>query len=283
MVFGCLGFVFCVKRNYSIRGLAENYFMKDSNRFSSRQAAILNQVKQQGRVQVDDLADIFSTTPQTIRKDLQVLADASKVMRFHGGASLLTSLEYTDFEIRRKIAAREKQAIGKAVASLIPNNIALMINAGTTTAAVAMHLQYHTGLKIVPDNVSLANDLRLFEGVEIMVPSGVVRRTDGAILGETAVDFIRMFRADIGVIGTAAISPDGALLDYDLREANVARAIIECSQHVILAADSSKFIGKGPVQIGHLSQVDTLVTDHCKDSVIRDLCKAHNVDLIEAM
>jgi len=204
-------------------------------------------------------------------------------MRFHGGASLLTSLEYTDFEIRRKIADQEKQAIGKAVASLIPNNIALMINAGTTTAAVALQLKHHTGLKIVPDNVSIANDLRLFEGIEIMVPSGVVRRSDGAILGETAVDFIRMFRADISVIGAAAISRDGALLDYDLREANVARAIIECSEHVILAADSTKFLGKGPVQISHLSHVDTLVTDQCKDSNLIELCKKHDVDLIEAM
>ncbi len=256
--------------------------MSDSHNFSSRQSAILAQLKVQGRVQVEELAVFFNTTPQTIRKDLQVLADASKVMRFHGGASLLTSLEYTDFEIRRKIASKEKQAIGIAIADLVPNNITLMINAGTTTAAFALQLKHHIGMKVVSDNVSIANDLRLFEGVDTMVPSGVVRRSDGAILGETAVDFIRMFRADIGVIGSAAVSRDGALLDYDLREASVARAIVECSEHVILAADMTKFVGKGPVQIGHLSQVDTLVTDQCNDSTVIDLCRAHNVDIIQA-
>lgn len=256
--------------------------MKFENKNSARQTAILALIKQQGRVQVEYLADTFSTTPQTIRKDLQVLADANKVMRFHGGASLLTSLEYTEFEIRRKIGVKEKQAIGKAVANIIPNNIALMINTGTTTEAFAIHLKHHTGLKIVPDNVNLANDLRLFEGLEIMVPAGVVRRSDGAILGETAVDFIRMFRADIGVIGAAAVSSDGSLLDYDLREANVARAIIENSQHVILAADSSKFISRGPVQIGHLSQIDTLVTNQCDNLAIVDLCQEHQVNLIQA-
>ncbi len=249
---------------------------------SKRQTVILEHIKLQGSVQVEELAELVGTTPQTIRKDLQELADANKIVRFHGGASLLTGLEYTDFEIRRKIFPRKKEAIGKAVANRIPNNIALMINAGTTTAAVSNELKHHAGLKIVTDNVSVANDLRLFEGVEVMVPAGVVRRSDGAILGETAVDFIRMFRADIGVIGTAAISRDGALLDYDLREANVARAIIENSNHVILAADSSKFGSSGPVQIGHLSQVDTLITDRCNDSAFSEICKIHHVDIIQA-
>ena len=62
----------------------------------------------------------------------------------------------------------------------------------------------------------------------------------------------------------------------------MARAIIENSQHVILAADSSKFQTSGPVQIGHLSQVDTLVTDNCENAAIGKLCAAHQVELIEA-
>ena len=261
----------------------KEYLMGNVGKFSSRQEAILNQIKHSGSVQVENLAEVFATTPQTIRKDLQTLADANKIMRFHGGASLLTGLEYTDFEIRRNIFPRQKEAIGKAVANRIPNNIALMINAGTTTQAVSHQLKHHTGLKVVTDNVSIANDIRLFEGVEVMVPAGVVRRSDGAILGETAVDFIRMFRADIGIIGAAAISPDGALLDYDLREANVAREIIKNSHHVILAVDSSKFDGSGPVQIGHISQVDTLVTDQCNSPAFIELCKKHHVDLVEAL
>ncbi|MCP4182747.1 MAG: DeoR/GlpR transcriptional regulator [Hyphomicrobiales bacterium] len=257
--------------------------MANVDKFSSRQESILKQIKGHGSVHVENLAEEFATTPQTIRKDLQILADANRIMRFHGGASLLTGLEYTDFEIRRKISPRQKEAIGKTVANRIPNNIALMINAGTTTLAVSRELKHHTGLKIVTDNVSIANEIRLFEGVEVMVPAGTVRRSDGAILGETAVDFIRMFRADIGIIGAAAISSDGALLDYDLREANVAREIIKNSHHVILAADSSKFHGSGTVQIGHISQVDTLVTDQCQNSSISDLCQMHNVELVLAM
>ncbi len=192
-------------------------------KFNNRQLAILGQVRQRGRVFVDELAELYTTTPQTIRKDLQVLADAHEVMRFHGGASLLAGIEYTGFEARRNIAAVEKDLIGRAVAERIPNNVALMINIGTTTAAVARHLNLHAGIKAVTDNVNIANELRTYPGIEVMVPGGIVRHSDGAILGEAAVDFIRQFRADIAVIGAAAIATDGALLDYDLREAHVGK------------------------------------------------------------
>ncbi len=249
-------------------------------RLSPRQEAILLTVRRRGRVLVEDLVETFKTTPQTIRKDLQALSDASKVMRFHGGAALLAGVEYTSFEARKNVAAREKDLIGKAVAKLVPNDIMLMLNVGTTTAAVAQELKHHAGLKIITDNVSIANDLRTLSGIEVIVPGGIVRRSDGAVIGEAAVDFIRQFRADIAVIGTAAIGSDGALFDYDLREAHIVRAIVKNSRHIILAADSSKFERSAPVQIGHISQVHTLVTDAAPLPAIVSICKKNNVELI---
>ena len=249
---------------------------------TARQNAILNQIRQQGRVLVGDLADAFRTTPQTIRKDLAALSDERLVLRFHGGATLIAGAEYTRFEVRQRIAAAQKEAIGNRVAELIPNNVGVLINVGTTTAAVARALQFHVGLTVVTDNVSIANKLRTFSGVEVMVPGGAVRGSDGAIVGGAAVEFIRLFYADYAVIGAAALAENGALLDFDLREASVARAILDNARHIILAADSSKFARSAPVRIGHLSQVDSFVTDISADQALRALCEEHEVELIEA-
>ena len=179
-----------------------------------------------------------------------------------------------------EVAREEKDRIGRRVVREIPNNSSVIINAGTTTAAVAQNLARHTGLKIVTDSVTLANVLRAFVGLEVMVPAGVVRSSDGAILGDTAVEFIRQFRADIAVIGAAAIAPDGALLDYDLREASVTRAIISSARNVILAADSSKFGRVAPVAFGQIGQIDTLVTDRDCPAPLRTLCKDAGVGLL---
>ena len=254
--------------------------MKASRNSQARQQAILKHLKFAGRASVDDFAALFSTTPQTIRKDLNQLADRNQIIRFHGGAALVAGTEYTSFDARMEVAREEKDRIGRRVVREIPNNSSVIINAGTTTAAVAQNLARHTGLKIVTDSVTLANVLRAFVGLEVMVPAGVVRSSDGAILGDTAVEFIRQFRADIAVIGAAAIAPDGALLDYDLREASVTRAIISSARNVILAADSSKFGRVAPVAFGQIGQIDTLVTDRDCPAPLRTLCKDAGVGLL---
>jgi len=69
------------------------------------------------------------------------------------------------------------------------------------------------------------------------------------------------------------------LLEYDLREASVARAIIENARHVILAADSTKFERIAPVCIGHLSQVRTFMTDAACPAALKKLCRIHQVSL----
>lgn len=256
--------------------------MKSTSRTQKRQAAILGHLQTSGRALVDELAEIFATTPQTIRKDLNALAEEDQIVRFHGGAVLIGGTEYTGFAVRQQIAREEKERIGRTVAGLVPNNSSLIINAGTTTASVARQLSHHVGLKTVTDSVLLANEIRDFAGLEVMVPGGTVRRSDGAILGEAAVDFIRQFRVDTAVIGVAAIASDGALLDYDLREAWLARAMIENARTVILAADSTKYGRAAPIRIGHLTDVDTLVTDQKCPASLTGLALEASVRLILA-
>jgi DeoR family transcriptional regulator, glycerol-3-phosphate regulon repressor len=125
--------------------------------------------------------------------------------------------------------------------------------------------------------------MRTYTQFEVVIAGGVVRSSDGGIVGEAAVDFIRQFKVDYAVIGASAIDHDGALLDYDFREVKVAQAIIANARHVILVADSTKFERTAPVRIGHLEQMDTFVTDQCPDERIRKICRDFEVDLIETM
>jgi DeoR family glycerol-3-phosphate regulon repressor len=188
-----------------------------------------------------------------------------------------------EYAQRGKIAAEEKQAIGAAAAALIPDNASLFINIGTTTEAVSQALLRHGRLMIITNNINVANRMRPYTQFEVVIAGGVVRASDGGIVGEAAVDFIRQFKVDYAVIGTSAIDPDGALLDYDFREVKVAQAIIANARQVILVADSTKFERTAPVRIGHLEQVDTFVTDQCPDDRVRKICGDFDVELIETM
>ncbi|MDI7862493.1 DeoR/GlpR family DNA-binding transcription regulator [Rhizobiaceae bacterium n13] len=248
---------------------------------TGRQAEILEIAKSEGRVQVEELASRFSVTPQTIRKDLNDLCEGRVLTRVHGGAIFPSGTENVKYEARRSIAAPEKQAIGRAAAGLIPSNASLFINIGTTTEAVGEALLDHHELMVITNNINVANRLRIYPSIEVVIAGGVVRGADGGIVGEAAVDFIRQFKVDYAVIGASAIDHDGALLDFDFREVKVAQAIIANARHVILVSDSSKFERTAPVRIGHLSQVHTFITDECPLDSIREICALNDVSLIE--
>ena len=249
--------------------------------FSARQAEIMALAKEQGRVLVDELAARFAVTPQTIRKDLNDLCDARALNRIHGGAVFPSGNENVKYEARRSMAATEKQAIGRAAADLIPDNSSLFINIGTTTEAVGDALVDHKELMVITNNINVANHLRIFPSIEVVIAGGVVRGSDGGIVGGAAVDFIRQFKVDFAVIGVSAIDEDGALLDFDFREVKVAQAIIANARHVILVSDASKFERTAPVRIGHISQVQTFITDHCPSDSIRTICAEQDVRIIE--
>lgn len=247
----------------------------------ARQQAILDLARQLGRVTVDDLAARFEVTPQTIRKDLNELCDKRLLARIHGGAVLSSGVQNVGYDARRMIAAEAKEAIGRAAAALIPDNASLFINIGTTTEAVARALLQHKGLMVITNNLNVASLMRGYPEMEVIVAGGLVRHSDGGIVGEAAVEFIRQFKVDFAVIGASGIDADGALLDFDYREVRVAQAIISNARHVVLVCDETKFGRSAPVRIGRLSQVHTFVTDCCRLTDIAAACAEAGVRLVE--
>lgn len=248
-----------------------------------RQREILALARVQGRVSVDGLAEKFSLTPQTIRKDLNDLCGRRLLSRIHGGAVITSGIENIAYEARRLIAADEKRAIGLAAAALIADGSSLFINIGTTTEEVAQALTSHKDLLVITNNLNVARMLYPCTGFDVVVAGGPVRRSDGAVIGTAAVDFIRQFKVDSAVIGASAIDEDCALLDFDYREVLVSQAIIENARRVILVADRLKFSRSAPVRIGHISQVQTFVTDHLPSHRLRSICSQHSVKVIETV
>ena len=247
----------------------------------SRRRQILDIARQTGTLGVEALALRFDVTPQTIRKDLAHLCDARLLARTHGGARLASRVENMSHAARRLLAGDAKQAIGRAVADRVPNDASLFINVGTTNEAVARALLQHSGLLVITNNLEVASLMRPYAQNKVLIAPGEVRSSDGAVIGEAAVDFVGQFNVDFAVIGASAIDADGALLDYDYREVRVAQAIVSNARHVILAADASKHERAAPVRIGHVSSVHTFVTDRCPGKVFRGLLDGFDIEVIE--
>ncbi|WP_131114113.1 DeoR/GlpR family DNA-binding transcription regulator [Lichenihabitans psoromatis] len=249
---------------------------------SRRQIEIVDLLREKGRVAVDDLASHFGVTPQTIRRDLNDLSDAQMVVRVHGAAMVSSGVVNLAYEARKMIAQPHKKLIGEAAAKLVPDHSSVLINIGTTTEEVARALSSHTGLLVITNNLHVAFELYRNSAIEVFVMGGTVRQSDGGIVGSHAVNLIGQFRVDLAIIGASAIEPDGTLLDFDIREVQASRAIIEHARKVVLVADSSKFARSAPVRVAHLSEIDIFVTDRLPSAEIAELCRTHGVQVVEA-
>ncbi len=98
-----------------------------------RQQQILELVRERGYVSIEEMATLFVVTPQTIRRDINQLAEANLLRRYHGGAAYDSSVENTAYAMRAYQMRDEKQRIGEAIAAQIPDHASLFINIGTTT------------------------------------------------------------------------------------------------------------------------------------------------------
>jgi DeoR family transcriptional regulator, glycerol-3-phosphate regulon repressor len=227
-----------------------------------RQIKLLDVVRTHGSASVEQLAEKLDVTLQTVRRDVQRLAEAGLLTRFHGGVRVPSStVENIAHRQRESLNAEGKARIAKAIAGQVPHDCSLILNIGTTIESVAKALLQHKGLRVITNNLNVAEILCSNADCEVIVAGGVVRARDRGIVGEAAVDFIRQFRVDIAVIGISGVEPDGTLRDFDYREVKVAQTIMSHAREVWVAADSSKFNRPAMVEMARLSQIDRLFTD----------------------
>jgi DeoR family transcriptional regulator, glycerol-3-phosphate regulon repressor len=228
---------------------------------SIRHPQILEIARRDGKVNVDQLAKYLGVTLQTVRRDLTELAEAGKLERVHGGAVLPSGTANIAYEERRRLHADSKTAMAKVCASMIPEDCAIFMNIGTSTEALAKELLEHRNLLVVTNNMNVADILSRNRDCQVIVTGGSLRQSDGGLIGDMTTSAIRQFKFDIGVIGCSAIDEDGDILDFDVSEVGVSRAILNQSRRAMLIADHSKFKRAAPARIASLEDIDVFFTD----------------------
>ncbi len=236
-------------------------------------------VRAKGFVSIEQLAAHFEVTPQTIRRDINLLSREGAIHRYHGGAGLPPSTENVAYTQRKVLCLKEKEQIARMVAAHIPDHASLFINIGTTTEEIAKLLCGHERLRVITNSLNVASILAGNENFEIIVAGGLVRPRDGGIVGPLTIDFIQQFRVDFGIIGISGVDLDGTLLDFDYREVRAARAIIDNSRKVFLAADHTKFGRNAMVRLGSISEIDALFTDRQPTESLVEVLNAGAVEL----
>lgn len=248
---------------------------------SVRQARIVELVSQQSAVTVEDLAESFNISPETIRRDLSVLADAGRIRKVHGGARAARLQDEGPFEERMQQNALAKQLIAEKVARFVSPNQTIFLDTGSTTLMCAKALTKVEGLTVVTNSCRIAATFAgAGNGANVYLLGGQYRADNAQTVGAITVEEVGRYNADCAILTVSAIDERGAM-DFSHEEAQVARAMIASSSRLAVVADSAKFNKRTVFNVCELSQIDNLFVDSPpSDEGLVDALSAAEVEVL---
>ncbi|MFP5372137.1 MAG: DeoR/GlpR family DNA-binding transcription regulator [Actinomycetes bacterium] len=233
-----------------------------------RQQASATLVTERGRLAVTAVAEQFGVTTETVRRDLALLERAGMIRRVHGGAvpaGALTLVE-TGLGERHGTRADAKRAIAAAAVELLPRRDgSVILDGGTSTAALAEVLPTDRRLYVATNSVPIAARLSASPGVTLHVLGGRVRGLTQTAVGDSTVRAMEDLRVDVAFLGANGITPGHGFSTPDEAEAATKRAMARSAQRVVVLADSSKLGREHLVRFASVEDVDVLVTDRGAD------------------
>lgn len=224
---------------------------------AERQARIVQLVREQGSVQVEDLAQELNVSPMTIRRDLEKLQENNQLERCHGGAVAKQEVTYEDKSTSHK---KEKEALADACETLVSEGDAVFLDAGTTTYEIAKRIQYIPDIMVVTNDLEIARLLKNSEA-DVILCGGAVQKSTGSMLGYYATEMLKNFHFDVGFFGAASINEELEVMTPTIDKAFLKRqAAMQCRK-AYLVVDGSKFQRQGMARINHLGDYTAVITD----------------------
>ena len=250
-------------------------------RLSERQNKILEWTSKEDALSIDDLAQHFRLSTQTIRKDMNSLCEAGMLRRVHGGGCLPSAIENLSFSTRQIMNATNKKKIALTVAEQIPDGSTIFLGIGTTVGSVANALLHHKDIRVLTNNLKAAAILCNNADIDTHVSGGKLRQSDHDLVGVETIRFFSSFKADYAIVGTGGLDPAFGMMDFKPDEAYVTQSLLENSRQKILVADHTKWNRTANVKVAAFSELDLMVTDVLLDENIKAQLSLNDLNVIE--
>jgi DeoR/GlpR family transcriptional regulator of sugar metabolism len=227
-----------------------------------RRSELISLARRQGQLAVTELASQFGVSPDTIRRDLDLLSLRGFLQRTHGGAIPTEDIVQKESPFAQRIGLRatQKTRIAQCAAELIQNGETLILNGGSTTRAFAFELGSKKNLTVITNALAIPSSLPEQAVRDIFVLGGEYRAESDVIVGPVAFSGSASITADSAILGVGGITKDGVSTRL-LQEATMAARMIAAARRTVVLADSSKFNQNVFAHIAALTQIDILVTD----------------------
>ena len=227
-----------------------------------RRMKILDWIREEGSARVRDLSPAFAVSEATIRQDLEKLEQDGHVVRQHGGAFLRTMpAQVETLSLQHTENMEKKRKIGTLAASLVGDGEVIILDAGTTTTEIALHLGGRASLTVITNALNIALHLGAVPGYAVHMPGGQFKAPTLSLSGDKAAAYFENVFAGKLFLATAGVAVESGLTYPSFADLELKQAMIRAASHVYLVADSTKINRPSFTRLGSLDDIDTFITD----------------------
>ncbi|MDE3180002.1 MAG: DeoR/GlpR transcriptional regulator [Acidobacteriota bacterium] len=242
-----------------------------------RRKEMLALLSNHGSLTIAGMAQRFSVSEMTIRRDIHHLAQSGQILRTPGGATLNRVITFErDFTERLQKMAEAKDKIGRAAASLIRSGESVVLDSGTTTLNIARRLRDRRDITVITFSLAVLDDLY---AARVELTGGCHRRSSLDMVGRQVSDRLRKVHANKVFFGAAALSFRKGVM---LNDAEAPSEMLEAGTERFLVADSSKIGAEALYFYCRIEDCDQVITDSgIRPEDLRRLRKLTNVIVAE--
>ncbi|WP_249866482.1 DeoR/GlpR family DNA-binding transcription regulator [Paenibacillus konkukensis] len=249
-----------------------------------RRSKIMNMLKTQGRITIQDIMDKFGCSEATARRDLDHLVKTEAVIRTIGGAQFegIPGIKEASFHEKRQLLWVEKETIAAKAASLIEEGDVVGLTGGTTTYLIAKQIKGRKNITVVTNAVNIAMELADSDGVQVVLTGGVMRKNSFELCGPLAEKVVEGLNIGKMFMGADGFALEQGVTTYSELEAQIARLLIQRSSRTFAVIDHSK-IGKASLfGIAPLSSLHGCITDDPLDEEMAASLKEAQIEVYVA-
>ncbi len=225
-----------------------------------RQAYILHQVNLHNKVLSSTLCTEIQVSEDTIRRDLQELADEGKIIKVHGGA-LSPSFNHVYFSSNGVYSQNQKKTIAQKAISLISNGMFVLTSGGTTIIEMARLLPHQLRATFISGSIPAVLEYMHHPNIEVILIGDRVSKNSKITVGSQAIARIKEMKADICFLGTNAIDLEQGITDNDWEVVELKKAMINSSKKVVCLSIAEKVNTVQPIRVCGLNDIDLMITE----------------------
>lgn len=224
-----------------------------------RQAFIIHQINLHNKVLSTDLSIQLNVSEDTIRRDLNELAENGKVIKVYGGA-LSKSFQFP-FQEGNVYAKEAKKEIASKAISLLQNGMTVLIGGGTTMIELARLIPSDLQCTFFTISPLVALELAEKENLEVNLLGGKLSRNTNIITGAQVINELSDLKVDLCLLGTNSLSVEEGITDSDWEVVQIKRAMIKCSKNLAILSIAEKLNSNQKMRVAPLKEVSYLITE----------------------